>query len=292
APAELDGLLDLLAAGEPLPEYGVSARTWEALGRFLLPHDTAWRGTVEHPVSLLLSPDLRLWQLPYGALRRDGTCLLDVAEVTLTPSLRTQSLLHRAHAGAGTAPDAAAMPAVSVLDPRLKGHRDEAEALTGWPGSHVELGALDPAEDLTSAALLYLSGLGGAAGETSLGPLGITLDLLAALRLPRLLVLNGCWTGTAASRYGRDPLSLAVGGVLGRAQAVVAGIGHINSWSSAQVGAAVLGPIARGETPGSALRQAQRTLRDTYPELGPYDWAGMCMIGVGGRALFRLTRSG
>ncbi|MEV6804749.1 CHAT domain-containing protein [Streptomyces sp. NPDC051132] len=287
APAALDGLLDTLAAGEPLPEYGVSDHTWELLGRFLLPHDTAWSGTADRPLALLLSPDLRLWQLPYGALRRDGVCLLDVAEVTLTPSLRTHGLLGRAGGGTGGALGADAAPAVSVLDPRLSGHAEEAAALAGWPGSHVELAALDPAEDLTSAALLYLSGLGEAAGETRLGPLRITLGLLASLRLPRLLVLNGCWTGTAASRYGRDPLSLAVGGLLGRAQAVVAGVGHINSWSSAQVGAGLLASVARGGTPGSALRQAQRELRDAYPELGPYDWAGMCLIGRGEEPLFR-----
>ncbi|MDC2960390.1 CHAT domain-containing protein [Streptomyces gilvifuscus] len=285
APPELDALLSLLATGEPLPEYGISDRTWEALGRFLLPHDTAWGGTTEHPLSLLLSPDLRLWQLPYGALRRDGVCLLDVAEVTLTPSLRTQSLLHRAHTSTDPVPEAAAAPAASVLDPQLNGHQNENEALSAWPGSHLHLDTLDPARDLTTAALLYLSGLGDAAGATRLGPLGITLDLLAALRLPRLLILNGCWTGTAASRYGRDPLSLAVGGLLGGARTVVAGIGYINSWSSAQVGAAVLSSIARGETPGSALRQAQRTLRNTYPELGPYDWAGMCLIGLGEQPL-------
>lgn len=286
APAELAELMELLTAGEPLPEYGVSVRTWEALGRFLLPHDAVWHGTVDRPVSLLLSPDLRLWQLPYGALRREGVCLLDVAEVTLTPSLRTQTMLYRTRADTGALPDATVARAISVLDATLNGHADEFAALSAWPGSHHELTALGPVEDLASAALLYLSGLGEAAGTTTLGPLAVTFDLLAGLRLPRLLILNGCWTGTAASRFGRDPLSLAVGGVLGRAQTVVAGIGHINSWSSAQVGAAILPSISLGRTPSSALRHAQRTLRDTYPELGPYDWAGMCLIGLGGHSLF------
>jgi tetratricopeptide (TPR) repeat protein len=287
APEKLERLMDLLTAGKPLPEYGVSNSTWEALARFLLPHDAIWRGTVDRPLSLLLSPDLRLWQLPYGALRRDGICLLDVAEVTLTPSLRTQNMLHRTRANAVTPPDATATRAASVLDSTLAGHSDELAALAEWPGFHDELTTLDPNEDLASAAFLYLSGLGEAAGTTTLGPLGITFDVLAALRLPRLLILNGCWTGTAASRFGQDPLSLAVGGVLGRAEVVVAGIGHINSWSSAQVGAAILSPISCGQTPRSALRQAQRTLRNTYPELGPYDWAGMCLIGLGDRPFFR-----
>ncbi|MDG5803799.1 CHAT domain-containing protein [Streptomyces ossamyceticus] len=291
APPKLDKLMELLTAGKPLPAYGVSNSTWEALARFLLPHDIAWRGSVDRPLALLLSPDLRLWQLPYGALRRDGVCLLDVAEVTLTPSLRVQARLHRTRADADATAGSTDMRAISVLDSTLKGSADEFKALAAWPGSHEELSVLDPAEDLASAALLYLSGLGDTAGTTTLGPLGVTFDVLAGLRLPRLLILNGCWTGTAASRFGQDPLSLAVGGILGGAETVIAGIGHINSWSSAQVGAQILAPVSRGRTPSSALRQAQRTLRDTHPGLGPYDWAGMCLIGLGDRHLFRESTS-
>jgi hypothetical protein len=98
--------------------------------------------------------------------------------------------------------------------------------------------------------------------------------------LPPVLVLNGCWSGTATSRFGRDPLSLAVGGLLGRADTVVAGVGEVGGHAAAHVGSALLALLKSGIPVRSALRQAQLAIRDASPELAPYDWAGLCLVGV------------
>jgi CHAT domain-containing protein len=110
------------------------------------------------------------------------------------------------------------------------------------------------------------------------------MEQLAAHPLPGLVVLNGCWSGAAAGGYGADPLSLALGAVLGGADTAVAGIGAIGSTASALVCEVALGLLGDGLPVCSAIRQAQRSVRDTHPGLGPFEWAGLCAIGVDGVA--------
>lgn len=276
-PERLDGWIGRLAAGEPLPPRGVGRAAWRALGEVLLPSPEVWQGTAERPRSVVICPDPRLWHVPYPALLRDDTALVDVAEVTLTPSLRTLCLV-RDRAGRAPGPGG---PAVSLLDGGLPGHAGERAALDAWPGAHRPLGDLAAVAGAPDAALLYVSGHGAAPGDSVLGPSGVTLDGLAVLPLPGLLMLVGCWSATAASRYGRDPLSLAVGGLLGGARTVVAGIGRIGEQAAARIGAEVLRYVAEGAPVRSAVRLASRALRDRHPELGPYDWAGLCVMGAG-----------
>jgi hypothetical protein len=69
-----------------------------------------------------------------------------------------------------------------------------------------------------------VSGRGAAPGTSQFWPTSVIPEGLAVETLPALL-LNGCWSGTAASRYGRDPLSLAVGSLHGGADTVIAGMG-------------------------------------------------------------------
>jgi hypothetical protein len=38
--------------------------------------------------------------------------------------------------------------------------------------------------------------------------------------------------------------------------------------------------LLAGQSPRTALRRAQLSLRESCPELGPNDWAGMCLVGV------------
>lgn len=275
-------VLNRLASGELLAPQGIGVWTWEELGSFLLPHPDVWGGDRDAPRSVVICPDPRLWQLPHAALTRQGTHLAEVAEVTLAPSLRTLQLLHeRSRRRADDAPSTD-RPAVSVLDGRLSGHAVEIEALAAWPGGHRgldDLGALDP--DL-GHGLLYLSGHGDGPGAgTVLGPTRVTLEALARLRLPPLVLLNGCWSGSAESRYGQDPLSLAVGGLLGGASTVIAGIGRIDGMASAHIAAALLGRVRDGAPAASALRAAQLGIRDAHPELGPFGWAGLCCVGIG-----------
>lgn len=279
-PERLDGLIGRLAAGELLPQRGVTRAVWRALGGMLLPAPEIWQGTPEAPLSVVICPDPRLWQVPYGALLEGDTALVDVAEVMLTPSLRTLCLVRDRVGPAGPAGRGTG-PAGSLLDGTLPAHVQERAALDAWPGGHRPLG--DPAgvAGLSNPALLYVSGHGAAPGDAALGPSRITLDSLAALPLPELLLLVGCWSATAASRYGRDPLSLAVGGLLGGARTVVAGVGRIGEQAAARIAAEALRYVAEGTPARSALRTAARAVRDRHPELGPYDWAGMCVMGAG-----------
>lgn len=271
-------LLDTLSRGDELPQRGITRATWESLGTFLFPHEEIWSGTWDRPRSVLVCPDPRLWQVPLGALVRAGVHLADVAEVALTPSLRTAGLMsNRSRTRPGRLPG----PAVSILDPRLPGGDLEHEALNTWPSGHVQLPDLDA---LGAASLLYVNGYGATAGETaSLGHTNITLERLANLVLPPVVVLNGCWSGTAASRYGTDPLSLAVGAVLGEAGTVIAGTGMIGGIGSGLVVQHLLPLLASSVPVCRALRSAQLRVRGEHPELGPFDWAGLCVMGVDAR---------
>lgn len=204
-----------MASGTPLPPRGVARAVWRALGE-LLPAPEIWQGAPEAPRSVVICPDPRLWHVPYGALLRGDTALVDVAEATLTPSLRTLCLVRgRARQAAPTGRDAGV--AGSLLDDALPAHSRERAALDAWPGGHRPLRGLSHVAQLPDPALLYVSGHGAAPGDTALGPSGVTPDSLATLPLPELLLLVGCWSATAAGRYGRDPLSLTVGGLLGGA---------------------------------------------------------------------------
>lgn len=274
APPSLDPLLAALVVGDSLSERGVSPVIWEALGRFLLPQPDVWSGRPDRPRKVVLCPDPRLWHLPHGPLTRDGVALLDVAELVLTPSLRTSCLLLRRDRPAGGA-------AASLLDHALPGHAIEHAAVAAWPGGHRPLTGLADLAVGDPAALLFVSGRGDVAGETKLGPELVTLDAFARSALPPVVVLNGCWSGTAISRYGRDPFSLAVGALLGGAHTVLAGTGEIGSIASTHIASRVVGLIAEGSSTASALRRAQREVRDEHPELDHSDWAGMCVVGLG-----------
>jgi hypothetical protein len=277
AEPELVPLISRLARGRQLPPRGVTHDVMARLGRFLLPEPGIWAGTPAGPRSLVIVPDPRLWHLPHAALIRDGVHLADVAEVTFAPSLRTLELLLRRPEAAPAPLD---RPVLSDLDRTLPGFAVESAALDGWPAGHDRLPGL--AVSHPDAAMLYVSGHGAAAGPAPrFGANAISLDTLASAGRPRLVILNGCWSGTAASRYGQDPLSLAVGALLGGATTVIAGVGRVGSVSSAHVGAALAGRLREGRSPAAALRLAQCELRDRHPDLGPFDWAGLCAIGLG-----------
>ncbi len=271
APDEVGEVVNQLVKGGLFPASRMSQALWEKISAFLLPDDALWSpGSTR---SLLLAPDPRLWHVPYAALSRDGITLADVIEFSVTPSLRTISLLE----GRVIRPVSGA--AVSLLDSNLPGTLIERAALEGWPGGHRPAASLAEA---TGCALLYVNGHGGEPGMAgTLGPESLTLGHLATSKLPPLVVLNGCWSGTAKSVYGQDPLSLAIGGLLGGAGTVVGGVGPIGGIPSAHVAARMLALVGEGLPVRSALRRAQLEVRAQHPYLGPFDWAGLCVVGLG-----------
>ncbi|MDQ7808413.1 CHAT domain-containing protein [Amycolatopsis sp. A133] len=269
-------LLERLSAGEPLPQRGIAKATWEALSAFLLP-DEAWTGSPEHPPSVVLCPDPRLWQLPFAALPRDSVPLAETAELLVTPSLRTSELLKHRLADPSPTPSG---PAVSILDPALPGHELEVDVLDTWSAGHRSIATLT---ELGDTSLLYVADHGVRTGQDSLLTRSVmTLADLARAPLPPLVVLNGCWSGTAESRYGTDPLSLAVGALIGGAYTVIAGSGAIGSAGSALVSSRAMALIISGTPVCAAVRQAQREIRSAHPELGPSEWAGLFVVGVDG----------
>lgn len=296
----VSALLGRLNAGQLLPARGISSGTWEELGAFLLPGPAIWPAPADQasldpastdPTStVLVCPDPRLWQVPYAALTRHGIALAEVAQVTLTPSLRTSRLLRQRSSRNPAAPGAPGGPpahqvALAILDPTLPGYSAELGALAAWPGGLRALATIADLPPGPGPALLYVSGHGDKPGEASeLGPTGLTLDRLAAARLPPLVFLNGCWSGTTSGRFGQDPFSLAVGALIGGAELVVAGIGLIGSAASAHIAAHTLTLLGQGVPPGPALHLAQRHLRSSHPELTAFDWAGLSIIGWSGPA--------
>jgi len=285
APASVAALLDKLNGGVLLPERGISSLTWQQLGTFLLPDPAIWSGSYDNPCTVLICPDPRLWQVPFAALTRQGILLAEVAEVRLTPSLRTSTLLRDR---AGRQPDAArsiakTRPALALLEAGLPGHGVELAALTAWPGGVRPLEAIDDLADDHESALLYVSGHGDKPGAASqLGLTKLTLDRLATSALPPMVFLNGCWSGTTDGRFGQDPMSLAVGALIGGAEVVVAGIGRIGGIASAHIAAHTLELCEQGHSVGSALRLAQRRIRVAHPELSAFEWAGLSVVGTRG----------
>ena len=130
----------------------------------------------------------------------------------------------------------------------------------------------------TRPGLLYIAGHADSP-ESGLGTEKIDIDTLSEGHLPEIVVLNGCWTGATRPVYGRDPFSLAVGSLVGGARQAIAGCGSIGSEASAYVGVELLQRLSEGHDAASALRLAQITVRERYPEVGPMDWGGLMTIG-------------
>lgn len=253
--ALLDRLTEVLS-----PDLcGVSNITWEELGQFLIPQELIDLGAG----SLLISPDPRLWCIPWPALPYRERYLVDIGPLVLTPSLLSHGALVRRVSATLFGERECKM----YLDDTLCGSRLEREALRKWselPG--------------TRPGLLYIAGHADSP-ESGLGTEKIDIDTLSEGHLPEIVVLNGCWTGATRPVYGRDPFSLAVGSLVGGARQAIAGCGSIGSEASAYVGVELLQRLSEGHDAASALRLAQITVRERYPEVGPMDWGGLMTIG-------------
>lgn len=259
APAKVSTLLTRLVSSSAPDLRGVSNATWRQLGRFLIPNEVA----DSRSGSLLISPDPRLWQIPWPALPLGERYLVDRGPLTLTPSLLSHRALHQRAAvlplGSGS---------VDIhLDDTLCGSDLEREALQRWSES------VRP-----RPGLFYITGH-ASSPESAVGAERLDFATLSRAQLPEIVILNGCWTGASRPVYGRDPFSLAVGALIGGAKHVIAGSGHIGSEASGHVGSGLLRQLANGLEVASALRQAQIAVRDDHPEAGPLDWGGLVAVG-------------
>ena len=259
APANVSTLLTRLVRS-PAPNLrGVSNDTWRQLGRFLIPNELG----DSHSGSLLVSPDPRLWGIPWSALPLGERYLVDRGPLTLTPSLLSHSALQQRR----PVPPLGSGPVNTHLDDSLCGSELERDALQRWSES-----------TRPRPGLLYITGH-ASSPESAIGAERLDFDTLSRAHLPEIVILNGCWTGASRPVYGRDPFSLAVGALIGGAKHAIAGSGHIGSEASAHIGSGLLRHLAKGLEVASALRQAQITVRDDHPEAGPLDWGGLVAVG-------------
>jgi len=277
-PQQCAALLDALVTGQCPPERGVREGTWRALAQVLLPPPVFDRTAHSSVRTVILSPDVRLWNIPYPALPVAAGHLADGVDLVLTPSLQCHQLL------ADTPPNIPMSSAVGILDNTLIDAAVEVDALRTWPGGHCHLTDLEE-DRLDDAALLYISGHGNRAGARNLLDGRLSLPALARQTLPPLVLLGGCWSATAMSRYGEDPFSLAVGALIGGARTVIAGTGRVGDAATARILGRLLRLLATGVPAATALRAAQLATRDAHPELGPFEWGGLLAIGAGDTAV-------
>ncbi len=259
ASAHVSALLTRLTRSSTPDVRGVSNATWRELGQLLIPSEVADSDSG----TLLVSPDPRLWCLPWPALPLGERYLVDRGPLTLTPSLLSHSALRQRTPVLPRGP----LSVTAQLDETLCGSALERFALQRWSES-----------DKPQPTLLYVTGH-ASSPESAVGPGKLDFDSLSRAHLPEIVVLNGCWTGASRAVYGRDPFSLAVGALIGGAKHAIAGSGHIGSEASAHVGAEVLRHLSNGLDVASALRQAQIAVRESYPEAGPIDWGGLVAVG-------------
>lgn len=252
---------------------------WQLFAETLIPQSLIT--AMPDDSTLVLSPDQRLWALPLGALSwlhpmRASSGL----PIVITPSLAVCESVARS----STPPDGERWAAGFVLAQGLPGSSVEAEILRTWNGRMALTESVEQMSDLSDLSrcqLLYVSGHGSGPGSrTTLGDGGLDLITLAEALLPPLVVLAGCWSGSPTSAYGRDPLSLALGALLGGARVVVAGSGPVHSAATGEAGAAYVERVLHGIPPAQALVAAHSRVRRAHPELPPPAWGGLFLVGA------------
>lgn len=156
-----------------------------------------------------------------------------------------------------------------LIDPDLVGSQNEVKALERWKENAAK----------NHMRLCYIAGHASSPESELREAGGLDFDRLTKMDLPELVILNGCWTGASRSTYGRDPLSLAVRALIGGAQCTIAGTGPIGSEASPLIGSELLRELENGLPVIAALRNAQIKIRNTHPDAGPLDWAGLIAVG-------------
>ena len=115
---------------------------------------------------------------------------------------------------------------------------------------------------------------------------------VAGMRLKaRLAVLSGCQSAGATTLAGEGALGLASAFLCSGTASVVATLWPVEDRVAQQFMAAFYGSLARGTSVATAVRQAQRVLRERPETANPRDWAAFVASGEAGTKVRLQTKS-
>ena len=269
APAGLDTWIDR-AISEHLRTLG--AMLFEPLQAHL-------QGTSK----LILAPHAFLHYLPFHALEVEAGTLVDLYEISYSPSAAVFQL------GQAKAPTGSqAVHLLGVADARAPHIADEIATLREvLPEAVVHLG-----EDADEEALRQASGSRFVHIAThalfrrdnpmfsaiQLGKSRLSLFDLYDLELDAdLVTLSGCGTGLNAVLGADELVGLARGLLYAGARSLLLTLWDVHDHSTARLMTHFYREMAAGSRPAPALRAAMRRHREDYPR--PYYWASFVLVG-------------
>ena len=112
------------------------------------------------------------------------------------------------------------------------------------------------------------------------GPLTVH-DILSLDHVPEIVVLGACDVGESVAVAGAEVLGLAAGCLTAGASSVVASVLPLPDGAAAPVLADLVGRIARGTTPATALAETTAAARDTADPTAYAVATSLCCFGAG-----------
>jgi hypothetical protein len=271
--ADPDAVTDLL---------GRSAHPWQEDLSWLIPDPLQDLLITQHgDVDLVIVPTGELWAVPFAALMIETVPLVELATITLAPSLAVA-------ATASTRKVRRVRKAVALLDSGLRGAALERDALA----RHFQLTEVSDVRQLVGALegkARYEVGVVSAHGDHVRGlahALRIGDQRLFAAELlrhevPLWWVMGACWSGGLDHEPGHEPIGLPTVALLRGARAVVAALHRVPDRATGRILAGLYSGLASGASAPAALRAAQRDYLSA--ERGSrrlVDWAPLVTIGA------------
>ncbi|HKQ61478.1 MAG TPA: CHAT domain-containing protein, partial [Candidatus Polarisedimenticolaceae bacterium] len=224
--------------------------------------------------------------LPFHALERHGTALIDRCQVAFAPSLAAVGLLGGAALRRGAplllaAGDRAA-PHIEEEVERLRRHLPGARVYRGRAATRraLRLGERRPPLLHVACHGFHVDN-GPWSSGLRLGDAWVSLSELYALRgTAELVVLSGCETGRGTVYSGDEWVGLVRGFLQAGARSVVASLWEVHDTSTATLMDDFYRGLAAGSTVAEALAVAQRAARRRDPL--PLRWAPFVVVGEPG----------
>ncbi len=240
-------------------------------------------------ISLVVAPGSSvLASVPWAGLHTGRQYVIEAAEVQVTPALSALG----GNGVEGPQEEAAGDPVAHALiyGPRLDlGLEDEYEVLSRqsrWTTTRAST------DDELSLALrrpgawkfghFATHGSGVGRSQELVTESGSRVDVTTAMQYwwPTVTVLAACHVGQMAQAPGQEPLGLPFACLLRGAQHVVGPTVNVESGGTGLLSAAMIGGLAAGQTPVTALASAQRDLLRSRPDVDLNAWAAMQVISL------------
>lgn len=247
--------------------------------------------SADDPIKVHIAPAGGAWAIPWAAVSIDEVPLVDLAVVTIVPSLSTAVELARIDPTPITRP-------VAVLDTaRLDGAKVEEAALRDCWGSAADVLTTDGPSGRESTATyrkgadpsagLYVASVHGDYGSGGLGQRlrfpdrDVPAYELFEWTFPTATVFGACWVGRADTASSGDALGVCFPVLARGVRTMVAGLFGIHDATTGAVLADTYRLVHKGVPLASALRDAQRAAHESVGRHSPLaDWAGLVAIGV------------